>query len=180
MTVSKDAPTTELGAQSSGPAPGASGVLGWGGFVEDFEYVPEWAWPSSVGTAHVMRSDSQVDSLHLGTTSAVRDMRWSIDPNGAPAALVERLAEDIGLPIRGHEDDHVPISAFRFNFDAFLTDALLAPIYGHMFFEQVGENTDDAGNAGRPGGDPRSGTCASSRRATRARSKRSRAAATAA
>lgn len=155
MPVAKNAPTNELGAQSSGSGTGpGSSVLGWGGFVEDFEYVPEWSWPSSVNTAHVMRSDSQVDSLHLGTTSAVRDMRWSIDPNGAPAAIVERLAEDIGLPIRGHEDDHVPLSAFRFNFDAFLTDALLSPIYGHFYFEQVGELTDDAGNTVTRSGNP--------------------------
>jgi hypothetical protein len=139
MTVAKDAPTTELGAQSdTGLAPGVQ-PLGWGGFVEDFEHVPDWTWPSSVHTAHTMRSDTQVDSLHLGTTSAVRDMRWSIDPNGAPAAIVERIAEDVGLPIRGHEDDHVPISAYRFDFDGFLTNALLAPIYGHFYFEQVGE-----------------------------------------
>lgn len=144
MPVAKNAPHTEIGAPNGSGSSAADGPLSWGGFIDDFEYVPEWTWPSSVNTAHTMRSDSQVDSLHLGTTSAIRDMRWSIDPNGAPASLVERFAEDVGLPIRGHEDEHIPITAYRFDFDNFLTDALLAPIYGHMYFETVGEINDAA------------------------------------
>lgn len=86
-----------------------------------------------------MRSDSQVEALHLGTVQPVREFRWSIDPNGAPAALAEQAAADLGLPIRGHEDDNIARGPRQFDFDAFLDDALLAPLYGHFHFEIVGE-----------------------------------------
>lgn len=128
-------PGKELGAvtQQSG------GLRGWAAFVDEQEYVPELAWPSSIRTYHRMRSDSQIEALHVGTVQPVREYRWSIDPNGAPAALAEQAATDFGLPIRGEEDDDIARGPRMFDFDSFLNDALLAPLYGHFYFEIVGD-----------------------------------------
>lgn len=132
-------PGGELGAETQQ----VGGIAGWGSFVDQLEYVPELAWPASIWTYHKMRSDSQVDSLHIGTVQPVREFRWSIDPNGAPAGLVEQLAGDMGLPVRGHEDDNTLRGPRQFDFDQFLDDCLLAPLYGHFHFEIVGQ-TDGA------------------------------------
>jgi hypothetical protein len=136
------APTREIGVQTQ-PVPqvarGAGGgpLTGWSSFIDEHEYVPELTWPASIPKYHQMRSDAQVDALHFGSTMPIREMRWSIDPNGCSAALTEQAAQDFGLPIRGHEDDNVPMASYRFNFDEFLADALLSLLYGHMYFEQV-------------------------------------------
>jgi len=132
-------PTAELGAQSQP----SGGPGGWATFIDDAEYVPELSWPASRDTYHRMRSDSQVEALHVGTVAPVREFRWSIDPNSCSASLAEQAARDFGLPIRGHEDDNIGRSSNSFDFDAFLSDALLSPLYGHFYFEIVGEQRDD-------------------------------------
>jgi hypothetical protein len=142
--VVADAPRGELGAQaevgSRSPwlQPGAA-ASGWSAFTDSAEYVPELRWPSSIVTYDRVRNDSQVEALYLGTTLPIRAMTWTIDPNGAPAALTKRLASDVGLPVRGQEDAHVPRSSYRFNFDEWLGNALLALVFGHFYFEVVGE-----------------------------------------
>jgi hypothetical protein len=133
-------PGTELGAVTQQ----VGGIHGWASFVDEQEYVPELSWPSSIQTYHRMRSDSQVEALHLGTVQPIREFRWSIDPNKAPANLAEQVAADLGLPLLGHEDDAVPRGPRQFTFDTFLDDALLAPLYGHFYFEIVGDSQPDA------------------------------------
>lgn len=133
-------PGKELGAETQQ----VGGIAGWASFVDELEYVPQLSWPSSIPTYHRMRADSQVEALHVGTVQPVREFRWSIDPNKAPAALAEQAAGDLGLPIRGHEDDAIPRGPRKFDFDAFLDDALLGPLYGHMHFEIVGEQDSTA------------------------------------
>ena len=139
-------PTNEIGVQTQPvPQPGRGSIAtGWSSFVDEHEYVPELIWPASIPVYHQMRSDAQVDALHFGSTMPIREMRWSLDPNGARASLVEQAAEDFGLPIRGHEDKNVPMASYRFNFDEFLADALLSLLYGHMYFEQVAYLEGDA------------------------------------
>lgn len=133
-TVTKGAPGKEIGAE----AQHVGGFNGWASFVDEQETVPELSWPQSVPTYHKMRSESQIEALHLGTTMPVREYRWAINPNGAPATVAERAAQDFGLPIRGEEDGDIPRSRLSFDFDSFLTDALLSPLYGFMHFEIVG------------------------------------------
>jgi hypothetical protein len=149
MAVTVKPPTTEIGVQTQPvpqPARGTGGgpLTGWTSFIDEHEYVPELIWPASIPKYHQMRSDAQIDALHVGSTMPIREMRWSLDPNGCSAALTEQAAEDFGLPIRGHEDDNVPMASYRFNFDEFLSDALLSLLYGHMYFEQVAYLDGDA------------------------------------
>ncbi len=136
--------TRPAGAEVGAESRVSQGVPGWSTFIDEQERVPELAWPTSITTYHQMRSDSQVEALHLGTVQPIREFRWSIDPNGAPASLAEQAAADLGLPILGHEDDNVPRGPRLFDFDRFLDDALLAPIYGHFHFEIVGDVQADA------------------------------------
>ena len=136
-------PSTPPGAELGAVTQQTGGLHGWAAFVDEAEFVPELAWPTSRDTYHRMRSDSQVDALHIGTVQPIREFRWSIDPNGAPASMVEQAARDLGLPIKGHEDDDIPISSNRFTFDDFIGDALLAPLYGHFYFEIVGDIRGD-------------------------------------
>lgn len=132
---------------STGPPKGELGAVtqqvggpnGWASFVDEMEYVPELSWPQSILTYHRMRSDSQVEALHEGTTKPVREFRWSIDPNEADSKLVEQVATDFGLPIRGEEDAAIKRSRTDFDFDTFLGDALLSLDYGHFHFEVVGD-----------------------------------------
>lgn len=133
-------PGKEIGAQSQQ----VGGYGGWASFVDEAEYVPDLTWPQSITSFHRMRSDSQVEALHLGTVQPIREFRFSIDPNKAPAKVVEQAAADLGLPILGHEDDPIERSRSTFDFDQFLSDALLAPLYGHFHFEIVGG--DEEGN----------------------------------
>lgn len=139
MAVATEAPRGEIGAQFT-----PSGGSGWQGFIDDYEMTPNLAWPSSIRTYHDMRSESQVEALHMGTTQPVREFRWAIDPNRAKASIVEQVAMDFGLPIRGHEDDAIPRSHLSFSFDQFLADTLLAPLYGFFYFEVVGDVNGDA------------------------------------
>jgi hypothetical protein len=132
-------PQNPPGAEIGAVTQQVGGVSGWGSFVDELEYVPDLSWPQSVITYHRMRSDSQNEALHLGTVQPVREYRWSIDPNGAPAALAEQMAADFGLPIKGHEDEPLDMPPADFTWDTFLDDALLALLYGHFYFEIVGE-----------------------------------------
>lgn len=128
------APTGEIGAQTQ-----QNSVPGWSTFFDESEYVPELTFPTSVLTYHKMRSDTQIEALHIGTVQPVREMRWTIDPNGAKASLVQQVATDMNLPVKGEEDGAtIARSKNKFDFDAFLSDALLGPLYGFMDFEIVG------------------------------------------
>lgn len=136
---SKPPPPGEVGAQNQ-----QNYVPGWSTFIDEAEYVPELVFPSSVLTYHRMRSDTQIEALHIGTVQPVREMRWFIDPNGAKSSLVKQVASDFKLPVKG-EDDNATIerSPSKFDFDTFLSDALLGPLYGFMPFEVVGDFLGD-------------------------------------
>jgi len=140
--------TSELGAvryanEFPSYLTGGRKATSWSSFIDEVERVPQLAWPASIGVTDEMRSDAQIESLYDGTALMIRGMRVSIDPNGAPAATVERACRDTGLPVKGRENEPVRRSAYRFNFDEHLSDALLALLYGHFYFEQVGYIGED-------------------------------------
>jgi len=91
-----------------------------------------------------MRNDAQVQGLFLGTTLPIRRYNWYIEPNGATARMTNALASDLNLPIRGKENKNQGRSKGRFSFQNHLRHALLALLYGHMYFEQSGEVGPDA------------------------------------
>lgn len=129
------APKTEVGyAGLAAP--------GWSAWVAPEEEVAALRWPGSVGVYHRMRTDSQVDALLKAVTYPIRRRKWRINPNGARDEVVEQIATDLALPIKGEADQPVR-GRKRFSHDDHLRHALLALVYGHMFMEQAGIIDDD-------------------------------------
>lgn len=130
-----NAPIGQVGAVSY------AGVLPWSdlSWIDQTEHVPELIWPNSVKTYHQMRSDSQCNGLYLGCTMPIRRYRWLVAPNGARDEVVAKFAEDVNLPIQGDESKNKPRTHDKFNWGDFLRQALLGCIYGHYFFEIVGD-----------------------------------------
>ncbi len=123
---------------------GGTGVINWSTFEKEvLEHVEELKWKprgqGSVAAYHRMRTDAQCQGMYLGLTLPIRRYNWFIEPNGATPALVDRIARAYNLPVRGQENQPKGRSKRRFVFNQHLRQALLAIIYGHMYFEQVGD-----------------------------------------
>jgi hypothetical protein len=114
-------------------------LVTWGALVaETHETNPELKWPLSIDVFDRMRSeDSQVGSVLRAVTQPIMSTEWQIDPAGADAEVVELIATDFGIPIKG-QDPVAPLrTGGRFSFDEHLRLALLELPFGHSFFEQV-------------------------------------------
>lgn len=140
-------PTTEIGSLSgeskSFPAQAFGGSWSsWGG-GDGIERVSELQWPQSVITYPSMMNDAQVFSLLNGLILPIKAYHWYLDENGARPEITERISADYNLPIGADTEFNRRRGARRFSFDKHIEDALRALWYGHYFFEQVGEITDD-------------------------------------
>lgn len=125
-------PTTEVGySTSGGPQPG------WAAWIDPQEEVAALTWPLSNHTYHKMRTDSQIDALLRGVFLPVRRRHWRLDPNGCRDEVLEMISTDLGVPIVG-EVKPLGRGRRRFSHDDHLRHALLAVVYGHMYFEQNG------------------------------------------
>lgn len=149
-------PTSEQGSSFGAPDVGGqwAGWLGmgapsWSHFHQgdELEYVPELKWqPGGVGAIeayHRMRTDAQCQGLFLGSTLPIRRYNFVFEPNGTPSNIVNAISEDYNVPIRGNEDTPRRMRQRRFVLNDHLRHALLAIIYGYMYFEQVGEIGSD-------------------------------------
>ena len=76
---------------------------GWSSIAEDaHEKNPDLQWPQSLEVYDQMRrEDAQVGSMLSAVTLPVQSTRWEIDPSGASDEVVQLVAEDLGLPIKG-------------------------------------------------------------------------------
>lgn len=112
---------------------------GWGQLVsETAETNPQLMWPASIDVFDKMRrEDSQVGSVLRAVTLPIRKAKWMIDPAGARDEVVELVAGDLGLQVKGR----APISRLRtkgrFSWPEHLRLAMLELVYGHSYFEQV-------------------------------------------
>lgn len=112
----------------------------WNSLMVEDEHVPELLWPRSNIVFNGMRNDPQVAGLVRGSTLPIRRYFWYVDPNGADKAVATKVAEDLGLPLMGEARTPRLRSQGRFRFDDHLRIALnMALIYGHMYFEQIGD-----------------------------------------
>jgi hypothetical protein len=146
------APTREIG--TSGDALAREGLwsgqpsVSWSYLARDtLEHVPELQWrPGGRGMVriyHEMRTDAQVQGLYLATTLPIRRYTFALNKNGAKAATLKRISRDYRIPVKGQEDKPLGRSKRRFKHRDHLRHALLAILYGHMYFNQVGEIGDD-------------------------------------
>lgn len=135
-----------------------TGLLPWGQWVDDVEIAPQLKWPNSIKIFDDMGNDAQCQGLFLGATAAIERYVWYIEPNDQPARWVKLLAADLNLPIGLDAAIEAQNSAVkrarlrtkkRFSWYLHVHTALKALKYGHYYFEQVGEITDEG-----PGGKP--------------------------
>lgn len=106
--------------------------------VESHETNPDLMWPLSIEVFDKMRrEDSQVGSVLRAVTLPIRGAEWMIDPAGASDEVVEHIANDLGLPIKGRAPLPALRTRGRFSWGEHLRMALLELVYGHSFFEQV-------------------------------------------
>ena len=125
-------PISEIGYPQSIP-------ITWSMWSSDMEeYTADLRWPNSIKIYHQMRTDAQIFALMSAITLPIRSSRWVIDPNGSRDEVVQVVANAMGLPIKGQEEP-APRSRLRFDHDEHLEHALLALIYGFIFFEEVGD-----------------------------------------
>jgi hypothetical protein len=111
-------------------------------YVDEWEYVPELRWPTNVRLYDQMRTDSQLSGLLTAVMWGIAQLRFVIDPNGARKALVDEVAEDLNLPLLGEDPQPIGRLKGKFSHSKFVVQAMLAAIYGHNFFEQVGQIVD--------------------------------------
>lgn len=122
-----------------------SGVPDWGYFStgnigDPYEDVPALMWPNSSFTYHRMRTDAQIDALRKSVWLPLQGLNWKIGINGARDEVVNDISQQFNLPIQGDNDEFIQRGRKRFDHDAHLRMALLAPTcYGHMPFEMYGD-----------------------------------------
>ena len=145
------APTAEIGVPDLGlggwgvvgsPSLLSSGSGPWRMYVDEWEYVPELRWPLNVRLHDQMRTDSQLAGLVTAVMWGICQLRFVVDPNGAPATMVQQISQDLNVPVLGEEPKPLGRMKGKFAHNKFVTQAMLAVIYGHTYFEQVGEIVD--------------------------------------
>ncbi|GAA3721732.1 hypothetical protein GCM10022224_103970 [Nonomuraea antimicrobica] len=120
-------PTSDIG--------GLDSILG--GWVDDWlEILPDLQWPTSVRTYAKMRHDPQLAGVLAAYTLPIRRATWQLDPAGCRDEVVQLVADDLGLPIKGV--DAKPTGARRrgVSWAEHIRLALLSLVFGHMVFER--------------------------------------------
>jgi hypothetical protein len=118
-------------------------AMPWSTWHDVEEFVPELTWPRSVRTYYEMSTDSQLSALYKATTLGVMKFKWSIDPNGCPDEQVSKLSQDYNLPVLGEKVNQRYRAKRRFAFIDHMRKAFKSGIYGHYYFEQLGEIAED-------------------------------------
>lgn len=145
------APVNELGFPSLGLGMGmgvgalsplVTGGTAWKMYVDEWEYVPELRWPFNIWLYDQMRTDSQLAGLLTAVMWGIAQLRYVVDPNGCDPTMVQEVSEDLNIPILGEDDQPIGRMKGRFSLNNFTTQAMLAVIYGHYYFNQVGEIVD--------------------------------------
>lgn len=112
------------------------GLESWWPDLGVIEKVPELRYPQCLTVFEEMLKDPQVFSTTQAVTLPLRSTGWWVDPNGADAEIVQLVAEDLGLPVRGVETLPPVRARDRFSFPEHLDLALDALPFGHAAFEQ--------------------------------------------
>lgn len=151
-------------AESNGPVPKgekgyqnpASGIgVGFWNALDVHEDTPELQWPANIASFDKMRrQDAQVIQTLRAVMLPIRRTQWRIDPNGADEAIVEHVANDLGLPIQGRPGRTVTRTRNRFDWNQHLRLALLSLVFGHSYFEQVYEIVDGRAHLAKLGWRP--------------------------
>jgi hypothetical protein len=113
------------------------GLDGYGALVDTIlESVPDLMWPLSIRTYSRMRHDAQLAPILSLYIETIASTTWSVDPAGCRDEVVQLIADDLGLPIKGIDDKPKGARRRGFAWAQHLRTALLDQTFGHMFFEQ--------------------------------------------
>lgn len=114
-----------------------------GGLFEDLssETTPELMFPESIKTYERMRKDAQIASVLRAVTAPIQRTQTWVDPNGARDEVVEDVARNFGLPIKGTDPSEDFRSGIRgrdrFSWSQHVKDGMLMLPFGHSYCEQV-------------------------------------------
>ena len=114
-------------------------LLSWTQLAPDqHESNPDLQWPASIDVFDRMRrEDSQVKSVLKAVTLPILRTGWSLDPTGVRPEVLQVVAEDLGLPVKGQPAQPQGRRRDRFSWQDHLRMALLELVFGHSIFEQV-------------------------------------------
>lgn len=114
-------------------------------FLDSREYAADLRWTGAYSGSTLvysrMETDTQLTGLMIVNTLPVRRFRWEFDPNGARPTVVNHVADNHGLPIRGNEETTRRRSGFKH--DRHMAYAFRALVFGHYHFEELYEYRED-------------------------------------
>lgn len=114
----------------------ATGWLNW----DPFEKVPDLQPLDAISVfAEMDNNDSRVASLLEASSLPILETDWRIDPNGAPAEVVQFVSRNLNLPVVGFDTvDDPGRSRGRFSWMQHLRQVASPTLqFGHSVFEQV-------------------------------------------
>lgn len=97
-------------------------------------------WPRSIEAYDRMRREEpQVVSVLRAVMLPILSARYQLEQGDARDEVVERIAADLGLSIKGRDPVPPHRTRGRFSWREYVRLALLSLVYGHSVFEQVFE-----------------------------------------
>src|SRR6266567_6457147 len=126
------APTSDIGRPDL-----SWGTWGQGLLTEWWETSSDLIWPNSVITYGRMRHDPQIKAVLNAYKLPLLKATWAVDPGGCKDEVAQLVADDLGLPILGNEDEQTqPARRKGVVWHRHLTQALQSLTFGHMPFER--------------------------------------------
>lgn len=125
-------PTSDIGAPDL-----SWGTWGQGLINEWFETAADLIWPQSVITYGRMRHDLQIKAVLSAYILPMMRATWAVDPEGCRSEVVQRVADDLGLPILGADKGQTGARRRGIIWHRHLSTALRGQLtFGHMPFER--------------------------------------------
>ena len=94
------------------------------------------SWHTQQAELALMRSTAKVAQVENAIRRPIEQASWSIEPNGAPAEVVDFVSMSLGLPIKGEEGQSAR-RVGRVSWHEHLAQALESVFTGVAFFELV-------------------------------------------
>jgi hypothetical protein len=73
-------------------------------YTDLLEHVPDLTFPLSIPVYAKMRRDPKLSSIIAGWTLNLRRAQWQLDPAGCRPEVVQQVADDTGLAIKGKDE----------------------------------------------------------------------------
>jgi hypothetical protein len=111
------------------------GTWGQGLLTEWWETSADLIWPNSVITYGRMRHDPQLRAVLSAYLLPLIRATWMVDPAGCRDEVVQRVADDLGIAVKGTDTPPGPARRRGVIWQRHLRDALKYLTFGHAAFE---------------------------------------------